>query len=697
MFGEVARNRSSKLDIIKVLPLIMLVSLLLPPFSIQGDSEVFLDTVLYTGSIDGEGDEGDIVLAGYRWYECSFTFIDWINEIEDSVISMTYNETITMDLFRYIPSTENLTVLDGSGDVDVRDPEILIQQGSNLTLKFEIWVHMTWLHSSEVKLEPEIWNSTSQVPLDSTNLLRFNIKGELQLVQERIEVLDELGSELTSSEDVKAGSTISVTGIKFSYVDSLERFDDMSPAGDEFIPYVVYDDSMFVSAFSSGVYHSDVPVPDLGDGSVILNINIPGIRPNWVLRVDDWRFSVDIDGIGPKIELLKPIKNDPVAEPLFNWTMKATDRPSPQDVNVNGSRVSYRVWTNTEGWSDWEDTPDTENSQSLTIEMNALGERGSNNTRIQFRAFDVLGNMNISEEFVIRVNLPPLIMDLSALEGTTLQTNESLVVDGSLYVVDPDGDRLDFIWYLDDSEPLSTRKDFRKPLFDVEPGEHVVRFQVKDDFEIMEGSFSIVVVEQPKEVDERNFIEKMMDDENFFWYMLPILVLLVLVPLIILIIAISKKMSSSKEEDFIIDEERQVDQSEAAKRLIETMNRRASTGFDDDYAAEAELESNDFDFEYNLYEVLGLESTAAGAEIKKAYRKLAAYYHPDRVEHHREVTHDDAREEMVKINKAKEILLDPEFRESYDSYLSEMDFSMDFSDIDDEQEEDDEDLSDDWE
>ncbi len=286
-------------------------------------------------------------------------------------------------------------------------------------------------------------------------------------------------------------------------------------------------------------------------------------------------------------------------------------------------------------------------------------------------------------------------MDLSDLEGMTFQTNESIVLDGMDHVTDPDGDRLDFEWFMGDSEPLSTRNDFRKPLFDVEPGEYTIRFEVSDNFVTMEGSFNVIVVEQPKDVDERNFLEKLRDDENFFWYILPVLVIIILIPLIMIIIAISRKMSRSNDTDFIIDEERNQDQSEAARRLLETMKQKhQQPSYDPDFAAEAEIDTEGFDFDYNLYEVLGLETTATEVEIKKSYRKLAAYYHPDRVTHHKEIPEEDAREEMVKINKAKEILLDAEFKSSYDTYISEMDFSMDFSQMD--EDDDEEDFQADW-
>ncbi|MGA1819594.1 MAG: DnaJ domain-containing protein [Thermoplasmatota archaeon] len=117
----------------------------------------------------------------------------------------------------------------------------------------------------------------------------------------------------------------------------------------------------------------------------------------------------------------------------------------------------------------------------------------------------------------------------------------------------------------------------------------------------------------------------------------------------------------------------------------------------DDVAAQYSASENDaqidyddgkFDFDYNLYEVLGLERTATEVEIKKKYRKVAAYYHPDRVATHKEIDPRDAAEHMVRINKAKEVLLNPEFKADYDIYISEMDFSMDLNDsIEDEPEE----------
>ena len=63
----------------------------------------------------------------------------------------------------------------------------------------------------------------------------------------------------------------------------------------------------------------------------------------------------------------------------------------------------------------------------------------------------------------------------------------------------------------------------------------------------------------------------------------------------------------------------------------------------------------------NFYEILGLSESASGDEIKKAYRKLAKQFHPDR--------HPDdpaAEAKFKEIGEAYEVLKDTEKRRKYD-------------------------------
>lgn len=64
--------------------------------------------------------------------------------------------------------------------------------------------------------------------------------------------------------------------------------------------------------------------------------------------------------------------------------------------------------------------------------------------------------------------------------------------------------------------------------------------------------------------------------------------------------------------------------------------------------------------EDDLYDVLGVDEDASQEEIKKAYKKLAKKYHPDRS------NEENAEDKFKKVSKAYEVLSDPESRKKYD-------------------------------
>ena len=71
------------------------------------------------------------------------------------------------------------------------------------------------------------------------------------------------------------------------------------------------------------------------------------------------------------------------------------------------------------------------------------------------------------------------------------------------------------------------------------------------------------------------------------------------------------------------------------------------------------MSSNDY------YQILGLKKNASADEIKKAYRKLAVKYHPDK-----NPGDKGAEEKFKEINEAYAVLSDPQKKAQYDQFGS---------------------------
>jgi len=68
----------------------------------------------------------------------------------------------------------------------------------------------------------------------------------------------------------------------------------------------------------------------------------------------------------------------------------------------------------------------------------------------------------------------------------------------------------------------------------------------------------------------------------------------------------------------------------------------------------------------DYYKILGVDKTASKDDLKKAYRKLALKYHPDRTKGDKK-----AEEKFKQANEAYAVLSDPEKRQQYDTYGSD--------------------------
>lgn len=70
----------------------------------------------------------------------------------------------------------------------------------------------------------------------------------------------------------------------------------------------------------------------------------------------------------------------------------------------------------------------------------------------------------------------------------------------------------------------------------------------------------------------------------------------------------------------------------------------------------------------DYYEVLGVNKNSSESEIKKAYRKAAMKFHPDKFSSASDTEKKEAEDKFKEINEAYEVLSDPQKKAAYDQY-----------------------------
>ena len=70
----------------------------------------------------------------------------------------------------------------------------------------------------------------------------------------------------------------------------------------------------------------------------------------------------------------------------------------------------------------------------------------------------------------------------------------------------------------------------------------------------------------------------------------------------------------------------------------------------------------------DYYEVLGVDRNASANDIKKAYRKLAIQYHPDRQHEKSEAEKKEAEEKFKEAAEAYSVLSDADKKARYDQF-----------------------------
>lgn len=629
-----------------------------------------------------DDDNSILFLAGYDWYDIDMNFTDiiigevtWINM---SLVEKNAGQQ-SFDIFSFNTGNSSLSSHFIDGQVEVREPGLSSIVGANFTFSFEILFHLNWSHYDRVNFKPVITLSDNTIlrpAIDSVVTIQVFGSLDTPVIGE---VYDSLNREISQNDIVGANTSIHFSSIDLFYYhpNPAVNLTGLSPMYDEIVLRLTIGSSSWNGTISKGSFTADVELPIMKEGTVEICMTTPNMPLSGRMKIDMWKYTLKLDGLGPTFTLKRPVERSPTTE--VSWSVEVQEMPKEYHIEVDGTSTEYQYMNVGGNWSDWISMEDLENDLMITVSGITTCLIGEGNTHLRFRAKDALGNTGISMDIPIHVNSPPVVVIPDELKGRSYIQNQTLILVGAELCSDPDDSNLIYTYYFNDDE--FTGEELSKSLFTVNPDHYTVTVEAKDPWNSVESaSFDITIIEFKEEVDEQTLMEQIMEPPMIYLLTFGLIVILIII-LVVVILVISKKVRESNRDDFILDDDLGLDDGSAAEIANRLREMYAQQQFQSVHNIDVNAAINDdddeFSFNYNLYEVLSLEPTSDDKEIKKAYRKLAAYYHPDRVSLDDEIDTEEAMEMMVMVNKAKEILMDPEKKPRYDSYIGDLDFEFD--------------------
>ncbi|MCK5773166.1 MAG: J domain-containing protein [Thermoplasmata archaeon] len=637
----------------------------------------------YSMTAQGSGVDDDnsiIFLAGYDWYEVEMNFsnivigdVTWINM---SVVEKNAGQ-LSFDLFSFNTGISTLSSHFSDGQVEVRSPDISSIVGENFTFSFEILFHLNWSHNDKITFKPVVTLSDNTVVrpvIDSVVTVQVFGSLDTPVIGD---VFDSLDRIIEQDDVVSANTSIHFSSIDLFYYhpNPAVNLTGLSPMYDEITLQLTIGTSSWNGTISGGSFTADVQLPAMEQGIVEIGMAIPNMPSSGKMKVEIWDYALEVDGMGPTFTLKKPVEKSPTED--VNWSIDIQEVPKEYHIDVDGTSTEYQYKNAGGNWSEWIPAEDVEDGHMITVNGTTTCMIGEGNTHLRFRAKDALGNLGISEDIPIHVNTPPIVLIPEIFKGRSYLQNDTLSLVGSELSSDQDDTNLIYKYYFNGDE--FTGEKLNKSLFTVYPGEYTVMVEARDPWgSVGSASFDITVIEVKEEVVEETLIEQLLEPPMIYLVSFVLIVILIVI-LVVVILVISKKVRDNNRNDFILDEDGLDDGSaaEIARRLQEMYAQQqfqAAPAIDEDAAINDD--EDEFSFNYNLYEVLSVELTSEEKEIKRSYRKLAAFYHPDRVNLDDSIDSEEAMEMMVMVNKAKEILLNQELKVRYDAYIGDVDFEL---------------------